>query len=212
MPQSTLTRRRLLQTGALITSSALIAACAEALPPLAATASPTAASPEAAALIPTPACDDGDDPTPAQTAGPFYTPDTPQRSSLLEEGLAGTRLLVTGRVLATDCTPLTNALLDFWQADDAGQYDNVGFRLRGHQYTDADGHYALETIVPGVYPGRTRHIHVRVQGAETALLTTQLYFPNEPGNMRDGLFNPALLMNVSSAENGQAAAFDFVLA
>ncbi len=216
MTQPTLTRRRLLQTGALITSGALLAACADAIPPLAAPPSPTPqqsqpAAGEPAALAPTPACDDGDDPTPAQTAGPFYTPDTPQRTSLLEVDTPGTRLLLTGRVLATDCTPLANALLDFWQTNDAGEYDNAGFNFRGHQFTDANGRYELETIVPGVYPGRTRHIHVRVQGPETGLLTTQLYFPDEPDNARDGIFNPALVMGVSTAEDGQAAAFDFVL-
>ncbi len=217
LTQPTLTRRRLLQTGAFITGGALLSACADAVPPLAVPPSPTpqpnqpAASGEAAALAPTPACDDGDDPTPAQTAGPFYTPDTPRRTSLLDADTPGTRLLVTGRVLATDCTPLANALLDFWQTNDAGEYDNVGFNFRGHQFTDANGRYELETVVPGVYPGRTRHIHVRVQGPETSLLTTQLYFPDEPANARDGIFNPALVMDVSAAEDGQAAAFDFVL-
>ena len=115
-------------------------------------------------------------------------------------------------MLATDCTPLANALLDFWQTNDAGEYDNVGFNFRGHQFTDAEGRYELETIVPGVYPGRTRHIHARVQGPETSLLTTQLYFPDEPANARDGIFNPALVVGVAAAEEGQTAAFDFVLA
>jgi len=55
------------------------------------------------------------------------------------------------------------ALLDFWQADAAGDYDNTGFRLRGHQFSGADGRFRLATVVPGLYPGRTRHIHVKVQ-------------------------------------------------
>ncbi len=160
------------------------------------------------ALAPTPACgDDDDDLTPAQTEGPFYTPNTPQRTSLLEPGITGTPLVVTGTVLATNCQPIAGALLDFWHCDDSGVYDNVGFRLRGHQFADDQGRYTLETIVPGLYPGRTRHIHVKVQAPNQPVLTTQLYFPNEPDNANDGIFNPALVMDV---QGGQAA-FNFVL-
>lgn len=160
---------------------------------------------------PTPACGDDGKPTPRQMEGPFYTPSTPKRTSLIEPGLRGTRLVLTGRVLSTDCTPLAGALLDFWQCDASGAYDNAGFVLRGHQYADADGHFALETIVPGNYPGRVRHIHVKVQARNGPLLTTQLYFPDEPGNTRDFLFRPDLLMKLADAANGKAGSFDFVL-
>jgi protocatechuate 3,4-dioxygenase beta subunit len=160
----------------------------------------------------TPACDDGDEPTPPQTEGPFYTPDTPERTSLLEDGIFGTRLLVVGKVLGTDCQPVAGALLDFWHADDAGQYDNVGYRLRGHQFSNDAGEFQLETIVPGIYAGRTRHIHVKVQKPYGAILTSQLYFPDEPGNARDGIFDPALVMEVSdNADDGKSAFFNFVL-
>jgi protocatechuate 3,4-dioxygenase beta subunit len=162
-------------------------------------------------LQPTPACDDAA-PTLSQTAGPFYTPNTPERTSLLEPGISGTRLVVSGRVWSTNCQPLAGALLDFWQADDDGAYDNDGYRLRGHQFTDANGHYRLETIVPGSYPGRTRHIHVRVRGHHTRLLTTQLYFPGEPLNQRDGIFHPKLMVAMQEVSDGsKMAAFDFVL-
>lgn len=162
-------------------------------------------------LEPTPQCDDHDE-TPAQTAGPFYTPDTPERASLLEQGITGTKLVVSGRVLTTDCQPIAGAILDFWQADDDGVYDNVGYRLQGHQFTDKNGAYRLETIMPGLYPGRTRHIHVKVQGANTPLLTTQLYFPDEAQNQTDGIFHPALVMAVQEAPDVKAAFFDFVFA
>ncbi|MCS6911073.1 MAG: hypothetical protein NZM11_11005, partial [Anaerolineales bacterium] len=99
----------------------------------------------------------------------------------------------------------------FWHADDAGQYDNVGYKLRGHQFTDEQGRYTLETIVPGLYPGRTRHIHVKVQAPNRPVLTTQLYFPDEPRNAGDRLFNSALLLKEQPAENGRAATFNFVL-
>jgi protocatechuate 3,4-dioxygenase beta subunit len=174
-------------------------------------ATATAAPPITQSLPPTPDCGDDDEPTIAQTEGPYFTPNSPERTSLLEPGISGTRLLVTGFVLTTDCQPVTGALVDFWQCDDAGEYDNRGYRLRGHQFTDDDGRYTLETIVPGVYPGRTRHIHVKVQAPNSRVLTTQQYFPNEPGNSRDGIFNRALVMDVQDTPDGKSATFNYVL-
>ncbi len=170
-----------------------------------------AAAPATKPLAPTPACDDADEPTPTQTAGPFYTPDSPERRSLIEPEMRGLRLALAGRVFGRDCKPIAGALVDFWQSDDDGEYDNEGYRLRGHQFTDAAGNYRLETIVPGLYTGRTRHIHVRVQPRGGRILTTQLYFPGEAGNKRDGLFTPELLMAIEPAEKGQRGRFDFVL-
>jgi protocatechuate 3,4-dioxygenase beta subunit len=160
---------------------------------------------------PTPACG-AQGSTPSQTEGPYFKPSSPERVSLLEPEMRGRRLIVTGAVLSTDCKPLPRALLDFWQADAGGRYDNAGFRLRGHQLTDAEGRYRLETILPGVYPGRTRHIHVKVQAPNGRPLTTQLYFPGEAGNARDGIFDPALLVALADAADGATARFDFVLA
>lgn len=162
-----------------------------------------------ATLPPTPAC--GNDPTPPQTAGPYYTPNTPRRTSLLEAGMKGTRLALTGQVVTRECTPVANALLDFWQADADGVYDNTGYKLRGHQFADESGRFTLETVVPGHYPGRTRHIHVRVQGPNQAVLTTQLYFPGESGNATDAIFRKELVMAVTDGANGKKATFTFVL-
>lgn len=162
-------------------------------------------------LPPTPRCPDADDVTPPQTAGPFYKPSSPRRTSLLESGVTGTRIVVTGYVLSTACRPVTGALVDFWHADDKGVYDNAGFRLRGHQFTDSAGRYALETIVPGLYPGRTRHFHVRVQAPNQPVLTTQLYFPGEPRNQTDSIFDPKLLMAVQDGGSGKVATFHFAL-
>jgi len=162
-------------------------------------------------LPPTPDCGDADEPTPAETAGPFFTPNSPERASLLEPGMRGRPLVVEGRVVTRGCRPVAGALLDFWQADDRGEYDNVGFRLRGHQFADADGRFRLATIVPGVYPGRTRHIHVRVQAPAGRLLTTQLYFPGEPRNRSDGLFRRDLLLAMGGSGDAQVGRFHFVL-
>ena len=102
-------------------------------------------------------------------------------------------------------------MLDFWQCDSLGEYDNEGFTLRGHQFADAEGRYALTTVVPGLYPGRTRHIHVRVQPEGGKVLTTQLYFPDEKRNARDGMFLPELLLTMGDTGTPRRAHFHFVL-
>jgi protocatechuate 3,4-dioxygenase beta subunit len=146
--------------------------------------------------------------TPRQTEGPFFTPNSPRRVSLIEPGSKAPHLVVTGTVLSAQCKPVPNALLDFWHSDEEGAYDNKGFRYRGHQHADAQGRFRLETIVPAEYPGRTRHIHVKVQAPGKRILTTQLYFPGDPGNQRDGIYRRELEMK--KAKDGEAS-FDFVV-
>jgi protocatechuate 3,4-dioxygenase beta subunit len=232
--QSRLTRRKFLRASLAVPPAIALAACSvpasdteapavtTAPPPTSAPPTATALAPTppptqpaptqtAQALPPTPACGDDDDPTPAQTEGPYFTPNSPERASLLEPGMAGTKLILTGYVLSTDCRPIAGALLDFWQADDAGQYDNAGYRLRGHQFADDAGRYTLETIVPGLYPGRTRHIHVKVQAPNQPVLTSQLYFPGESSNDTDSIFNPKLLVDMRDVDDGKEATFNFVL-
>ncbi|WP_223198426.1 carbohydrate-binding protein [Solihabitans fulvus] len=163
------------------------------------------------AVVPTPSCHDGDEPTIPQTEGPYFKPNSPLRTSLVDPGTVGTLLSVTGYVFGLACLPLRDVLLDFWQADDNGAYDNYGYTFRGHQFTNAQGMFTLSTIVPGLYPGRTRHIHVKVQAPGQSILTTQLYFPNEPRNNTDSIFDPRLVMTVRDGSGGREATFDFVL-
>jgi protocatechuate 3,4-dioxygenase beta subunit len=158
-------------------------------------------------LAPTPMCDDGDEPTPRQTEGPFFTPNSPERTTLRDDGMPGTPITLTGFVLTRSCQPVAGALVELWHADDRGEYDNAGYRLRGHQFAAADGSYRFETIVPGVYSGRTRHFHAKFQAPGGRVLTTQFYFPGEPGNARDRLFDSALLLQI----DGGVARYDTVL-
>jgi protocatechuate 3,4-dioxygenase beta subunit len=203
-PDQPLTRRRLLQLGLALPLPMVLAACDDGGADRSGQAAPDTTAP--------PACDDGDDPTPSQTEGPYFTPNSPRRASLLEAGVGGQRLVVAGAVLTTDCRPVRRALLDFWQADDAGEYDNQGYRLRGHQFSDADGRWRLETVLPGIYTGRTRHIHVKVQAPDGPVLTTQLYFPGEPDNDRDGIFSPELVLgDVRDVGDTRQGSFTFVL-
>ena len=164
-----------------------------------------------APLTPTPACHDGDDATVPQTEGPYFKPSSPERTELFEEGMAGQPIELAGFVLTRACKPLAGALLDFWQADDKGRYDNSGFRLRGHQFSDAEGRYRLRSIVPGIYPGRTRHIHVKVQPRGGSGLTTQLYFPGESKNRSDSLFRKDLQIRTAKNAGWLAGRFDFVV-
>jgi len=162
-------------------------------------------------LQPTPSCPDGAEPTPRQTEGPYFKPASPERASLLEPGMKGVRVVVTGVVRLASCQPVSRALVDVWHADDRGDYDNAGYRLRGHQFTDDQGRYRLETIVPGVYPGRTRHFHLKVQAPKGPVLTTQLYFPGEAANASDPIFKRELVLRVRDGAEGKTATFDFVL-
>jgi protocatechuate 3,4-dioxygenase beta subunit len=152
--------------------------------------------------------------TPAQAEGPYYTPNTPKRASLIEPGMGGIPLLVTGSVLNQNCKPIAGALLDFWQTDENGDYDNVGYRMRGHQFTDENGNYALETVLPGQYPGRTPHIHVKVFSTDgQELLTSQIYFAGISDQIADGIFRADLLAtNLEPDANGrQQVTFNFVV-
>jgi protocatechuate 3,4-dioxygenase beta subunit len=149
----------------------------------------------------------------AQTEGPFYKAGSPEASNLLQPGMAGTPITISGQVLDANGQPVANAWLDFWQADTNGNYDNSGYTLRGHQYTDANGNYTLTTIVPGLYTGRTEHIHVKVQAPNGPVLTTQLYFPGVAQNTRDGFYDPSLLLNmVDNGDGTQSGTFNFVIA
>jgi len=159
----------------------------------------------------TPQCNDGDEPTVRQTEGPYFKPSSPQRAILVEAGSQGRLVELEGRVLTRSCRPVPQALLDLWHADERGQYDNAGFRYRGHLFTDGEGRYRFRTILPALYPGRTRHYHVKVQAPRQSVLTTQLYFPDEPANRRDGLFRRELVMRTADAGDGLSARFDFVL-
>lgn len=178
---------------------------------LVATASQTPGSAESAQTQ-APDCSTPAAATPALTEGPYFKANSPERASLLEPGMAGTKLTLSGYVLTTDCQPVVGALLDFWQADASGQYDNSGYTLRGHQFSDQSGHYQLETVVPGLYPGRTEHIHVKVKAPDGPVLTTQLFFPGVSQNDQDSIYDPALLLDIQQSGDGLNAIFNFILA
>ena len=184
------------------------AAATPASAPTASTASAAAAAPSS----PTTACTAPATATTAQTEGPYYKAGAPASADLVTDGMAGTRITLTGLVLGTDCAPLANAKVEIWQADASGTYDNAGYTLRGYVTTDAEGRYTIRTIVPGEYPGRTEHIHVKVTPAGGATLTTQLYFPGTTANDGDGIYSPDMLLAITKDGDALIGTYTFIVA
>ena len=156
-------------------------------------------------------CRDADDLTLEREAGPFFKPNSPHNRELHADALDGERITVAGFVLDRRCRPLAGCLVEIWHADENGEYDSVGLRLRGHQFTDVQGRWWFNTIVPALYPGRTRHFHFKVQRPGGRVLTTQLYFPGEAGNVGDRLFHETLLLDMKETGDGRFGRFDFVV-
>jgi protocatechuate 3,4-dioxygenase alpha subunit len=143
--------------------------------------------------------------TPSQTVGPFF------HRALLHEGwnelaargAAGERVVIEGRVLDGDGAPVSDAMLEIWQANAAGRYDHPedpqekpldpNFHGFGRTATDAEGRFRFSTIKPGPVPGRGAAIqapHLNVTIFARGLLRqliTRIYFPDEPLNAGDPL-------------------------
>ena len=94
--------------------------------------------------------------------GPFYRFGAPFQTRLAGADEPGDRLVLTGTVFSSDCiTPLPGAFVEVWQANEVGVYDTdqpgnftevTDFNLRGNMYTNEQGQYEIETIVPGHGP------------------------------------------------------------
>jgi protocatechuate 3,4-dioxygenase beta subunit len=178
-------------------------------PPVA-TATVGATTPAASAATSALACTA---PAPAMvelTEGPYYKAGAPQRTSLVTAGVPGMPLVLSGYVVSTSCQPIAGAKLDFWQADGNGSYDNSGYTLRGWQATDAYGAYRLETVIPGLYPGRTEHIHVKVT-VSGKTYTSQLFFPGVAQNERDSIYSAQMLVKLNTGTSPVTGTFTFVV-
>ncbi len=144
------------------------------------------------------------------TEGPYYKANPPQNATLRTATVAGTPLTLTGYVVSQSCQPIANARLDFWQADGNGNYDNSGYTLRGWQLTDANGAYRLETVIPGLYPGRTEHIHFKVT-VNGKTYTSQLFFPGVSQNEGDSIYSAQMLVKLNTATSPVTGTFTFVV-
>jgi protocatechuate 3,4-dioxygenase beta subunit len=157
-----------------------------------------------------PTCTDTRKLTPAADDKQFR-PGSPGRTWLAEAGMEGKRFTLTGAVVGVRCGAIKGAAIEVWQADARGVYDPAGFRLRGHQVTDANGAYKVVTIVPGAAGGRARHLGVRVHPPDKAPFTTLLFFSDDPGNAKDPAVKPELVMKVADGPDGASATMDIVL-
>jgi len=145
--------------------------------------------------------------TPPMTRGPFYPPIKPLDQDADLTVLSGARqhaqgqlVHLTGRILDVDGKPVPGARVAIWQADAHGHYHHPddrqptavdgNFQGFGTQTTDAQGRYRFKTIKPGPYPlmagMRTPHIHFEID-SPYGLVVTQMFFPGETLNARDGL-------------------------
>lgn len=158
-----------------------------------------------------PPCIDDPRSTPQVPRAATYRDGAPARTSLIEPGLAGTRLTLSGTVSGLTCGRIKGATIEIWQADARGVFDMAGQRLRGHQLTNAEGGYRFETIVPGAPARRARHIGVRIIVPAKADYATEIFFPDDPAAAKDSRFKKELVMRMVRATTGQAAVFDFVL-
>ncbi len=215
-------RRELLLGGAGLAALLVLPGCSTATDHGAADLGSTGNEPDlfgrdfaGADLQPTPMCEE----TVEQILGPFYRPDAPVRTAL-PTSTQQKPLVVRGRVRGDrqGCAQLVDALVEIWQADEVGMYDNTTpqYLLRGSQRTASDGSYQFETILPGWYLNgntyRPRHIHYKVSAPGFRTLVTQLYFKDDPYLPTDPFYHPSLVMPLSDLGASYEAIFDIVLA
>ena len=106
-------------------------------------------------------------PTRPDAEGPFYKANAPERSR------TGKGFVITGTVKsASDCAALSGARIEWWSANSKGEYDD---EHRATQRAEKEGSYRYETDFPAPYPGRPRHLHVRVTAPGHRPFVTQIY-------------------------------------
>lgn len=143
--------------------------------------------------------------TPEQTIGPYYPDRLPldQDNDLLiiNDNITpavGEISWVSGRVLDRNGQPVRGALVEIWQADNNGAYihsqspsanRDPNFQGYGRFLTGSNGEYLFRTVKPGLYPGRTRHLHYAVTPPGQSRFVTQLYIQGESRNNGDGVLS-----------------------
>ena len=162
--------------------------------------------------------------TQSDILGPYWSHNHPRRTILANSEEPGTRIFISGVVTADDCeTPIQNALVDVWHANDNGCYsvfqecqsgnsNNDPYNLRGIISTDQNGYYGFESIFPGYYAGRPRHFHYKITSPSGLELITQCYFEVDP--LIDGDWeqnHPGLVIPLEETENGLVGEFNIVL-
>ena len=164
------------------------------------------------------------DTTSPDILGPYWAEDHPYRTVLANSEEPGTRVFISGTVKANDCeTPIENALVDVWHANDDGCYtvfmecdsgnsDEDPYNLRGIIVTGENGQYGFESIWPGYYSGRPRHYHYKITTPHGSELVTQCYFEGDPQITEQWEENhPGLVIPLEETENGLVGVFDIIM-
>jgi protocatechuate 3,4-dioxygenase alpha subunit len=143
--------------------------------------------------------------TTSQTVGPFLHIGLSwlNTANIAPAEMKGERVTIEGRVLDGAGSPVTDALLEVWQANPHGKYAHpedtqdkplaAGFKGFGRIPTDGNGKFAFETVKPGRVPGpegRLQAPHLVITLFMRGLLkhlTTRIYFPEEPANQEDAV-------------------------
>ncbi|HEX3536697.1 MAG TPA: protocatechuate 3,4-dioxygenase subunit alpha [Stellaceae bacterium] len=147
-------------------------------------------------------------PTASQTVGPFFHLglDRPEWADLTRQNPSGERIVIEGRVLDGDGSPVPDAMIEVWQANAAGRYNHPDdrradepvdpqFRGFGRAATDGEGRFRITTIKPGPVPGRGNTLqapHLTLAIFARGLLRhlyTRIYFADEPANAHDPLLS-----------------------
>lgn len=135
----------------------------------------------------------GDCETTTDILGPFYRPNSPVRTNLVITNDPGTKILLSGTVKHDDCvTVFKKAKIELWHCSAKGEYDNSTdeFRYRGTTYSDNEGKYFFNTILPVPYGiggevYRPAHFHMMISGEGYQPLVTQLYFTGDKHLSKD---------------------------
>jgi len=116
-----------------------------------------------------------------------------------QEGVAtGEIIILKGKIFDNQCKPVEGAVVEIWQSNHYGKYNHEfdthgthdpNFQGWGQAITNKEGSYQFKTIIPGLYSGRTRHIHFKIAKRGYHELVTQMYFEGEERNKTDGLLN-----------------------
>jgi protocatechuate 3,4-dioxygenase alpha subunit len=143
--------------------------------------------------------------TSSQTVGPFFSPallrEGALRQTLVQPETSGERIRLEGQVLDGDRVPVTDALVEIWQANAHGRYNHPAdtgsapldptFSGFGRSGTEDAGRYWFETIKPGPVafdPQSMQAPHIMMTIFSRGLLNhlvTRVYFVDEAANAHD---------------------------
>jgi len=143
------------------------------------------------------------EPTPPQTVGPFFRPSLldPRWTVVASDSTVGERIRVEGHLRDGEGSPVSDGMIEVWQADPHGAYRHPagagspsmddGFVGFGRSGTDADGGFAFDTVMPGSVAGsdgsaQAAHLNVHVFARGLLdRLATRVYFDDDPSREQD---------------------------